>query len=175
MSDKDFWIQLARVYKVSRAKLAPFDQFLKENSHVLKNCIIFVEDKAYGELVMNIIHKYCLSFKSYFAEEDRETLRLFASGKLSCLVTCHRLSEGIDIRSLENVVIFSSARARLETIQRIGRILRVDPENKSKVSHVVDFIRTRNNEDDEDPEADSSRKIWLSDLSKAGIDMLSNE
>jgi superfamily II DNA or RNA helicase len=175
MSDTEFWIQLARVYKVSRAKLAPFDQFLKENSHVLKNCIIFVEDKAYGDLVMNIIHKYCLSFKSYFAEEDRETLRLFASGKLSCLVTCHRLSEGIDIRSLENVVIFSSARARLETIQRIGRILRVDPENKSKVSHVVDFIRTRNNEDDEDPEADSSRKIWLSDLSKAGIDLLSNE
>ena len=43
-------------------------------------------------------------------------LKRFADGQLECLLTCHRLSEGIDIRSIENVILFSSARARLERV-----------------------------------------------------------
>jgi len=90
-----------------------------------------------------------------------ETLKRFANGDLECLVTCHKVSEGIDIKSLENVVLFSSAKARLETIQRIGRCLRIDPDNPNKTATVVDFIRS-----DERKSYDEERAEWLTNLSK---------
>ena len=85
---------------------------------------------------------------------------------ITCLITCHRLSEGIDIRSLENVVLFSSARAKLETIQRIGRCLRVDPKRPEKIAHVLDFTRISDDPSQDDPMSDSLRKDWLESLSR---------
>ena len=52
-----------------------------------------------------------------------ETLLDFSEGKLQCLIACHRLSEGIDIKGLKNIFLIASDRAKLETIQRIGRCL----------------------------------------------------
>jgi superfamily II DNA or RNA helicase len=66
----------------------------------------------------------------------------------------------MDIKSLENVVLFSSAKARLETIQRIGRCLRVDPNNPNNIATVVDFIRS-----DEKRSYDQDRAEWLTKLS----------
>jgi superfamily II DNA or RNA helicase len=106
-------------------------------------------------------------FHTYFAEDESETLRRFARAELECLLTCHRLSEGIDVRSLRTVILLSSSRARLETIQRMGRCLRVDPTNPSKRSHIVDFIRTRSEDDPNgEPTPDEDRRDWLLELSQ---------
>jgi superfamily II DNA or RNA helicase len=129
MSQEELWIELARVYKLSRAKLPLFDQFIARRRGLLRRCIIFVETREYGDEVLNIVHKYRHDFHTYYADEDASTLRRFADGDIECLITCHRLSEGIDIRSLETVVLVSSARARLETIQRMGRCLRINPSD----------------------------------------------
>jgi superfamily II DNA or RNA helicase len=164
MSDEEFWTELAKVHKTSRAKLPVFEQFLTTHAALLANCIVFVETKEYGESVLEIIHKHRHDFHTYYGDEDASVLRQFARGDIACLVTCHRLSEGIDIRSLETVILFSSARARLETIQRIGRCLRVDPENPAKRANVVDFVRQAQ-PGDQDPESDEQRSQWLADLS----------
>ena len=82
-----------------------------------------METREYGDEVLRIVHQYRHDFHTYYAEEDFSTLKRFANGDIECLLTCHRLSEGIDIRSLETVILFSSARARLETIERMGRCL----------------------------------------------------
>jgi superfamily II DNA or RNA helicase len=166
MSQTEVWIELSRVYKRSKAKLAPFQAYLLKNPAIIKNCIIFVEDMEYGGLVMDIVHRHSLDFRSYFADEDKSTLEAFAKGDITCLITCHRLSEGIDIRSLENVVLFSSARAKLETIQRIGRCLRVDPKRPEKIAHVLDFTRVSDDPSQDDPMSDSLRKDWLESLSR---------
>lgn len=166
MSQTEVWIELSRVYKRSKAKLAPFQAYLLINPSIIKNCIIFVEDMEYGGLVMDIVHRHSLDFRSYFADEDKSTLEAFAKGDITCLITCHRLSEGIDIRSLENVVLFSSARAKLETIQRIGRCLRVDPKRPEKIAHVLDFTRVSDDPSQDDPMSDSLRKDWLESLSR---------
>ena len=166
MSQTEVWIELSRVYKRSKAKLPPFISYVRDNPDILKNCIIFVEDTEYGDLVMDIVHRHSLAFRSYFAEEEKSTLEAFARGDIACLITCHRLSEGIDIRSLENVILFSSARAKLETIQRIGRCLRIDPNRPNKIAHVLDFTRVSDEPESEDPMADSGRKEWLKSLSE---------
>lgn len=161
MSNEELWTEIAKVYKTSKAKLNPFRKFIASNPHLLTRCIVFVETKEYGEEVLRIIHSHHHEFHTYFADEDAETLKRFAAGEIECLVTCHRLSEGIDIRSLSSVILFSSARAKLETIQRMGRCLRVDPANPNKLAHVVDFIRT-----DSDATPDRARVDWLGQLSK---------
>lgn len=164
MSDEEVWIEIARVYKTSRAKLPVFDEFIRNNQHMLERCIVFVETQEYGDEVLEIIHKYRSDFHTYFSGEESETLKRFARGELECLITCHRVSEGIDIRSLNSVILFSSARARLETIQRMGRCLRTDPDNPGKVANIVDFIRQ--SDEDGEQNADEERAEWLTELSK---------
>jgi len=159
MSNEEFWTKLAQVYKSSRVKQGVFDEFIVNRQELLKRCIIFVDTTEYALEVLEYVHKYRSDFHTYLSGDDEETLKKFAKGELECLVACHRLSEGIDIQSLNSVILFSSDRAKLETIQRVGRCLRTDPNNPNKIATVVDFIR-------EESETDKERKIWLSEISK---------
>jgi superfamily II DNA or RNA helicase len=165
MSDEDFWNGLARVYKTAEGKFAAFRNFITHHPDILERCIVFVETMEYGKEILDIIHQHHTDFHSYFGGEDHSLLKRFANGEIKCLLTCHRLSEGIDIRSLQNVILISSAKTRLETIQRIGRCLRTDPENPVKIANVVDFIR-EGNENDIILNTDQEREAFLSQLSR---------
>ncbi|MDY6804951.1 MAG: DEAD/DEAH box helicase family protein [Cyanobacteriota bacterium] len=165
MTKQELWTKLARVYKTAEKKPEVFAEFLQANPKIIESAIIFVEDKAYGERILEILHPYTHRYRTYYAEDDRRYLVEFAKGKIDCLITCHRISQGIDIKNLKNVILFSSARARLETIQRIGRCLRSDPNFPDKRATVVDFVRVGENEEREF-DADSDRHTWLSELSE---------
>jgi superfamily II DNA or RNA helicase/HKD family nuclease len=169
MTNEEVWTELAKVYKTSPAKLPLFDDFISVNQNLLQRCIVFTETQDYGMEVIELLHRYRHDFHTYFTGEERGTLERFARGELECLVTCHRLSEGIDIKTLNTVILFSSARARLETIQRMGRCLRINPANPTKIAHVVDFIRSANTGEDDQEErsatADDLRMQWLMELS----------
>ena len=164
MTDEAFWIEIAQVYKTSEAKLPVFETFIEKRQHLLERCIVFAGDTSYGRSVMDILQKFRPDIHTYFSGEDADTLRRFARGDLECLIACHRLSEGIDITSLGTVILFSSDRVRLETIQRLGRCLRIDPDNPEKVSSIVDFVRESGENDD--PNADELRRDWLVELSR---------
>lgn len=170
MSQESLWTSIANVFKTSPAKIPLFKSFIATHQDLLKRCIIFVGTQEYGESILNIVHKYNPDFHTYFSGEDSDTLKRFAKGDLECLITCHRLSEGIDIQSLNNVILFASDRARLELIQRIGRCLRTDPENPNKCANVIDFIRITSKEgkeqDEDKQSADDLRREWLSKLSQ---------
>ena len=129
MSDAEIWMKIAAVYKTSEAKLPIVEDFINSNPNLLDRCIVFVETMTYGEKVLDIVHRYKHDFHTYYTGEDSEKLVKFAKGRINCLITCHRLSQGIDIQSLESVILFSSNRSKLETIQRMGRCLRIDPNN----------------------------------------------
>ena len=169
MSDEEVWIDISRVYKTSLSKLPVFREFIANRADLLKRCIIFVETKEYGMEVLEIVHEHRADFHTYFTGEQSGTLKRFADADLECLITCHRVSEGIDIQSVNSVILFSSARARLETIQRIGRCLRTDPDNPSKIAQIVDFIRPSDTEALE-PNNDEERRDWLSEISEVRAD-----
>ena len=164
MTDKEVWIEIARVYKTSEAKLPIFADFLSKHPELLTRCIIFTETMDYGAQVLEIVHQHRPDFHTYFSGDQVDVLRAFARGDLECLLTCHRLSEGIDIQSLNTVMLLSSDRARLETIQRIGRCLRTDPNDPGKVANVLDFVHTKDGGDE--PSPDEERSTWLTQLSK---------
>ena len=73
-----------------------------------------------------------------FPGDDDWNLKAFAKGETHFLVACHRISEGIDIQSVSQIILFSSATTYLETIQRIGRALRKGDQHKR--AKVVDFV-----------------------------------
>lgn len=165
MSQEEVWTEIARVYKTAEEKPAVFAERLQADPSILSRCIIFVETKEYGEQILQMVDRYTHRYRTYYAEDDRNHLVAFANGEIDCLVTCHRISQGIDIRSLNSVVLFASARARLETIQRIGRCLRTDPTNPEKRARVIDFVRPAQ-PGDKEPNADQDRCKWLTGLSE---------
>lgn len=164
MSQEEEWTEIAKVYKTAEMKPQVFAEFLPTHPDVLKRSILFVETKEYGAPILELLHGYTHLYRTYYAEDDRDHLVAFARGDIDCIVTCHRISQGIDIRSLNTVVLFASARARLETIQRIGRCLRIDPGWPDKRALVIDFVRPASPTDTV-PNADQERSQWLTALS----------
>ena len=165
MSQEEVFTALARVYKTSKEKLPKFQEYVAAHPQILERCIIFVEDRAYGDEVLSLVHEVRHDFHTYYHEDDKAKLDEFARGDIACLITCHRLSEGIDIRSLRNVVLFSSHASRLESIQRMGRCLRTDPVDPDKRATVVDFVRLQDTKEEE-LNADQRRGQWLTALSQ---------
>ena len=73
------------------------------------------------------------------------------------------ISEGVSINSISSIIIFSSDRQRLETIQRIGRALRKNALDPAKVATVLDFVYFENVSEET---SDAERYRWLSEVSK---------
>jgi superfamily II DNA or RNA helicase len=168
--------ELARVRKLSKEKLPVFRDYLPGHSELLHRTIIFVETAEYGRLVQEIVLQVSGNYHTYYADDERDNLIRFAKKELDCLLTCHRISEGIDVHSTNNIVLFSASRAHLETIQRIGRCLRVDKTNPTKRARVIDFIRTdRSEEEAQLPSADEERRAWLTSLSNVRREDLTDE
>ncbi len=169
MRDEELWTEIAKVYKTAEMKPAVFAEHVKAHPEWLSRAILFVETKEYGALILTIVDRYTHRYRTYYAEDDRAHLVSFAAGEIDCLITCHRISQGIDIRSLSTVVLFASARAKLETIQRIGRVLRTDPSAPDKRALVIDFVRPPA-PGDTIPNADQERCAWLTELAKTRRD-----
>ena len=159
-------MELSKVIK--KAELKPFvlNEYLENRSSALSSSIIFVLDSEQGDEICKIVNRYTHKYRTYYAGTDKIYLDMLASGDIDALVACERLNEGIDIRGLKSVFLVASPKARLDTIQRIGRCLRKDPKNPAKRALVVDFVSDQNPEE-EDLNADNSRMQWLSDVAKS--------
>ena len=103
------------------------------------------------------------NFTTFFQGDEDWNLDSFADFETNFVIACHRISEGISITSINQIILFSSASAPLETIQRIGRALR-KKLGVSKTASVVDFIYD-NPASSSNP--DAARKAWLQKLSEA--------
>jgi superfamily II DNA or RNA helicase len=166
--DEKLPIELSRVYKKARQKPSVFSEFLNKDTHnlLLDRTIVFVEDKDFGDRLYDILIRKTYRYSQYFDIDKPEVLQRFANAELDCLVTCHKVSQGIDIQSLRNVVLFSSQRGKRETVQRLGRCLRRDQMNPEKVARVIDFhlVDDFGNVPADSP--DLERTCWLTDLSQ---------
>lgn len=162
---EELWTELSKVYKTAENKPLVFEHFVADHPECLRGCIIFVEERAYGDRLLPMLHAAGVRYRNYYADDESDHLRAFGRGEIDCVVTCHKISQGIDIRRLRSVVLFASARARLETVQRIGRCLRRDPDDPQKRALVVDFVLTEHGNEIKDS-ADAQRAEWLRGLSE---------
>lgn len=159
------WRSLAKIGKEAPNKIPVFREYLRAHPEILSRTLIFVETVEFGRMVQPVLMEHTRDFHTYYGTDDQSHLRRFASAELKVLLTAHRISEGIDIQAVDSVVLFSASRARLETIQRLGRCLRTDPANPDKRALVVDFIRADiEREEGADQHADEARAAWLTEL-----------
>lgn len=162
-------IRISNIYKTSKGKLEPFYQLIKSDNSILERSLIFVHSKEYGLFIQNIIMEICptLSYKTYYGGEPDSILRDFSNGSISCLITAKRISEGVSINDINTVILLSTARSDTETLQRVGRALRKNPNDPNKVAVIVDFLET--NRMKIEHSSDNERYLFLSDLAKEVI------
>lgn len=164
VDEKDMFTQLALVNKTAVNKLEEFESLISQRPELLQKCIIFVQTMEYDAKLQEILVRYSDKYHTYYADDEKINLENFAAGKIDCLLTCKKVSEGIDISSVTNIILFSSDRSRLVTTQRIGRALRLDKNNPEKKATVVDFVIEDSEENDNN--ADADRAEWLTELSQ---------
>lgn len=162
----DMWTQLSRTNKLAEHKVEIFRQMLNADPSILRRCIIFVLEAQYGDKVAQVLQEYggeyATQWRTYYGGADVSNLEDFRQSRLECLITCKKLNEGVDIPSVQNIIMFANDQGRdgLVTTQRIGRALRFDPTNPSKVAHVVDFAEEGCQSGNE-----FERRAWLTELS----------
>ena len=132
VDEKDMFTKLSRINKIAINKIDEFEVFISTNPSLLEKSIIFVQEMEYGVLLQDVLIKYTDKYHTYYADDDKSKLDDFANGNIDCLLTCKKISEGIDISSVTNIFLFASDRSKLVTTQRIGRALRLDKNNPSK-------------------------------------------
>lgn len=162
--ETEMFNQLSLVNKTAVNKIEEFEVLISKQPELLDKCIIFVQTMEYGKQLQETLIKYTDKYHKYYADDEKINLENFAEGKINCLLTCKKVSEGIDISSVTNIFLFASDRSKLVTTQRIGRALRLDKNNLEKKANVIDFILEDVGENDNN--ADRERKEWLTKLSQ---------
>lgn len=157
--------QIAKIAKLAANKLPKIEEFAQANPEILKKCIIFVEEQQYGDKVAEAIFPINNSFHTFYQGDDDGVLRRFSSGNLDYLIAISRISEGIDIPSVENIILLSTDREIVSTTQRVGRCLRLNPNSPDKKARIIDFARI-DAETGKMSDADMERVDWLTKLSQ---------
>lgn len=167
VDESELYTQLSLVNKTAVNKIEEFEDFISKQPELLEKSIIFVQTMEYGLLLQPVLMKYTNKYHTYYADDEKINLENFADGKIECLLTCKKISEGIDISSVTNIFLFASDRSRLVTTQRIGRALRLDKNNPDKKANVIDFVIEDNESDNN---SDQERADWLSELAETRRD-----
>jgi len=189
------------VYKQSLEKTKAFEKWVNENkteaTKMLESCVFFCKTKAQGESIADVLirvlhfskhHQYYSSEITGQASDPKNVLEKFKSGELTTLITAGKLDQGFDMPELKNVVLMESdasdfSEKRRKLVQRIGRMLRIDPKNEAKRGFVLDFVRlikdddylesTKNHEEEDRNKPllggistfDLDRSTWLQEVS----------
>ena len=165
--EETFRREVSKINKKAENKINLLDNYVKNNPKILEKCFIFVLEMEYGDLFLNKLIKYLPEIKTHYGKHgDNKNLEEFARGNLKCIINCKMLSEGINMKSLSNIILVSSESKR-QLIQRLGRVLRVDDENNpNKKAFVLDFIETKQYDNQDKDGADFRRFEFLEKLSK---------
>jgi superfamily II DNA or RNA helicase len=155
---------LVDVNKNARNKIQVFEENIEYLKEKLKRSFIFTDEIDYGKTLLNILTPY-LNVKTHFQGSDRKNLDFFSEGKIDCIINVLKLSQGIDIQKLNTIVLFATPTGR-QFIQRIGRVLRKDQENKEKRAIIVDFFEEDDLRNEEEHSSDYKRYLMLKNITE---------
>lgn len=130
------------------------------NMHMLrvmrmKAMMEYPSKEKYTKKLMESIQNKCIVFANTQAQADRlcpysyhsgnkeseENLLLFKEGTISKLSTVLQLNEGVNIPNLKQGIIMHAYGNERKSSQRIGRLLRLNPDDKAIV-HILCYVDT---------------------------------
>ena len=152
-------IETSDVRKNARNKIEVFEENIDYLKAKLTRSFIFADETKYGDKILNILTPY-LNVKTHFQDADKKNLEYFSKKKIDCIINVLKLSQGIDIQNLKTIVLFATPIGR-QFIQRIGRVLRKDPDDPNKKAIIVDFFDEDDLKNENEDSSDYRRYIEL--------------
>jgi superfamily II DNA or RNA helicase len=73
-------------------------------------------------------------------QERKEIIEKFENGEIKTIISTNVFNEGISINAIKVLIIAGGGKSRIETVQRLGRGLRLDPKTGKKECLVYDFF-----------------------------------
>lgn len=167
MTEEEFRRRMANIKNEASNKKISFNNFIQENSQLVRNSIIFCHTEEQARELGNYVLELGVDSFGIFVGETRDDTQLerLKNREIDCLISCKVLNEGIDVPSLENIFLLASPSTPLTTIQRIGRCIRTDPTNPNKTANVIDFIVFRDIFKNDIIKSDEERREWLNKVS----------
>ena len=103
-------------------------------SDIDSKCILFANTQAQADMLCS---------HSYHSKnpESEENLRMFKAGEITKLSTVMQLNEGVNIPNLRQGIIMHAYGNERKAAQRIGRLLRLNPDDKAIV-HILCYMDT---------------------------------
>ena len=162
-ADKKRNLELADIKKNCVDKVRVFRNEFSRLSKYLHRSFIFADEKVYVEKVLNVLIHENLNFKTHTGNDGYENIKKFSDGEVDCLLNCEKLSEGIDVKSVNTIILFATPQG-IQLIQRLGRVLRSDSNYPNKKACVIDFFLESDMEKEEG--SDYIRYIKLKNYSE---------
>jgi superfamily II DNA or RNA helicase len=121
----------------------------------MKAMMEYASKEKYTKILMNSITTKCIVFANTQDQADRlctysyhsnnpeseDNLQQFKDGNISELSTVMQLNEGVNIPNLRQGIIMHAYGNERKASQRIGRLLRLNPDEKAIV-HILCFMNT---------------------------------
>jgi superfamily II DNA or RNA helicase len=121
----------------------------------MKAMMEYPSKEKYTKILMNSINTKCIVFANTQDQADRlcahsyhsnnpkseENLENFKAGNITKLSTVMQLNEGVNISNLKQGIIMHAYGNERKASQRIGRLLRLNPDDKAIV-HILCFMGT---------------------------------
>ncbi|MDK2831383.1 MAG: hypothetical protein PWQ75_1135 [Methanolobus sp.] len=138
-----------------------------------KKCVIFSMDIKTCERIYEALVNDVNAYRIHSDLKDREIkneLEMFKKCENGVLIAPKMLDEGINIPDAEIGINISSAKTKLQLVQRMGRILRKGTDKKPVFHHFVALPRSLSFLDSEDSFSYLNDLAWVQDItSKMGI------
>lgn len=120
----------------------------------LGKTVIFAEDTPTAEIIQKGLGKRSALYVSnnktiMYENEEVDAVELLKEGKIDTLVTIDVLSEGVDIPTLNTVILVGATISNIKLRQRIGRVLR-KAEDADKDARVIWYYYAGDKEEAED-------------------------
>lgn len=128
------YLEQKRLAQAAPEKLLVLDQLLEK--HRLDRVLIFTYDNA---TVYQIARKHLVPAITHQtkAKERQLILERFHSGVYPVVVTSQVLNEGVDVPAANVGIILSGTGSVREHVQRLGRLLRKQPDKQALLYEVV--------------------------------------
>jgi superfamily II DNA or RNA helicase len=121
----------------------------------MKAMMEYPSKEKYAKLLFHSINSKCILFANTQDQADKlcsssyhsnnpkseENLQMFKTGQINKLSTVLQLNEGVNIPHLKQGIIMHAYGNERKASQRIGRLLRLNPDDKAIV-HILCYVDT---------------------------------
>ena len=163
-------IRRRRILERARNKVPAFEKEISRTAP-LSRTLVYATDKDPQQLqdVNEVLRRHGITFHQVTARETSggrltdEIIASFRAGYLQALTAKRVLDEGINVPSIRAAFVLASTTVRRQWVQRLGRVLRLDPQTGKNHAVYHDFIALPSREGGRD---DQARKMLTEELGR---------